>query len=128
VTAHAEPVAERNSEPSEAVAPMPSIPAVPPAPPSAFHAVSEHDAVAEEDAHRPVRRRRHGAEGAAEAAASLQMVETQVPVTSAPPVEDELPRRTKPRRRRGGATQDEPLQMVETQPGTDSHADGTPAQ
>src|SRR5205085_8010123 len=127
VTAPAEPVAEHTREPSEAIAPMPAIPSVPPAPPAAFHAVSEHDAVAEE-AHRPVRRRRHGEENAAETAASLQMVETQVPVTSAPPVEDELPRRTKPRRRRGGAQQDEPLQLVETQPGTESHADGSSAQ
>jgi hypothetical protein len=101
----------------------PPIPAVAPAPPAAFHAVSEHDTVADESAaHKPVRRRHH--EPATPAAeAPLQLVETQAPAASIE-VEDDLPRRTRPRRRRGGAVQDEPLQLVETQgPG----ADGTPA-
>ena len=86
--------------------------------PVVFHAVSEHDAAAEE-AHRPVRRRRPGqVEGQAQA--ELQLVETQaeVPVPAAA-LEDELPRRTKPRRRRGGPEASEPLKMVETQPGSE---------
>jgi hypothetical protein len=125
---HAEPVAETTRDPAETMAP-PSTPAIPPVPPAAFHAVSEHDAVAGSDSepHRPVRRRRHGAETEASVGeAQLQMVETQAP-TTAPVIEDELPRRTKPRRRRGGSTQEEPLQMVETQPGAETR-DGTPAQ
>jgi len=119
----------RHEEPASEPLPVVSTPAIPPAPPAAIHAVSEHDAAADEsEAHRPVRRRRQGADHEEAAATpSLQMVETQAPTMSAPPVDDELPRRTKPRRRRGGATQEEPLQMVETQPGSDSHADGTPA-
>jgi len=42
------------------------------------------------------------------------MVETQAPVQMAPEGDDELPRRTKPRRRRGGPVESEPLQLVET--------------
>ena len=101
--------------------------AIPPAPPSAIHAVSEHDASAEEsESHRPNRRRRQGTGAEASSATpSLQLVETQAP-TTAPIVEDELPRRTKPRRRRGAASQDEPLQLVETQPGAQTRPDGTP--
>jgi hypothetical protein len=95
-------------------------PAVPPAPPAAFHAVSEHDDSAEE-AHRPARRRRAEGEAAAPAPAALELVETR-DESIAPPVvvEDELPRRTKPRRRRGGGVAEEPLQLVETQPGSDT--------
>jgi hypothetical protein len=126
--AHAEPVASESRDPAETVAPPAAAPAIPPVPPAAFHAVSEHDAVAESasDAHRPVRRRRHDGSEVAEAAqAPLQLVETQAaPV--APSTEDELPRRTKPRRRRSGAAQEEPLQLVETQPGEETR-DGTPA-
>lgn len=105
---------------------IPAVPAVAPAPPSAFHAVSEHDTVVEQEpSHRPVRRRRQSEPGTTAEAAPLQMVETQAAAPSTPEVEDELPRRTKPRRRRGGAAQEEPLQMVETQ-ATENRQDGAP--
>jgi len=91
-----------------------------------FHAVSEHDAVVEES-HKPVRRRRHTQGDAPDQAPALQLVETQADAPAiAPVVEDELPRRTKPRRRRGGAAPDEPLKLVETQPGTEVRPDGQP--
>jgi hypothetical protein len=81
--------------------------------PVAFHAVSEHETVPDEDGHRPNRKRRHA--GAAEGGeAPLQLVETQA-ATPAPAMEDELPRRTKPRRRPQSAAVNEPLQLVETQ-------------
>ena len=99
----------------EKAAPV-AAPAVPPAPPAAFHAVIQHDD-AESEAHKPVRRRRRpGAEAQANEPAPLQMVETQAE-TPPPAVEDELPRRTKPRRRRGGPQESGPLMMVETQQG-----------
>jgi len=80
----------------------------------AFHEVSEHDeAQAGSQSQRPNRRRRQGGEAQAEAQ-PLQMVETQAPVQMAPEGDDELPRRTKPRRRRAGQAAAEPLQMVET--------------
>ena len=51
----------------------------------------------------------------APAPTELQLVETHVD-TPPPVVEDEeLPRRTKPRRRRGAQVENEPLMMVETQ-------------
>ena len=118
---HAEP--DRHAEPepydfvresAQASAPKPF---VPPAPPAAFHAVSEHDAAAaEEEAHRPVRRRKQA--DAAPIEAPLQLVETQA---ESPPLaaDDELPRRTKPRRRRGGPVEEAPLMLVETQGGTE---------
>ena len=107
----------------EPVQAPPAIPAIAPAPPAAFHAVSEHDTVADEAAsHKPVRRRRHEPEQPV-AEAPLQLVETQAPAAPIE-IEDELPRRTRPRRRRGGTVQDEPLQLVETQAPS---ADGTPA-
>ena len=87
--------------------------------------MSEHDQVeSAEQGHRPNRRRRQG-EHASSEAQQLQMVETQAPVQMAPEAEDELPRRTKPRRRRGGQSANEPLQMVETtheEPRTDNPA------
>jgi hypothetical protein len=90
---------------------------LPPAPPAAIHAVIEHDEV-ESEAHKPVRRRRQKHEEAASnVAAALQLVETQAGVPAAA-TEDDLPHRTKPRRRRSGQSASEPLQMVETQPGT----------
>jgi hypothetical protein len=54
------------------------------------------------------------------------MVETQM--ETPPPVaeEEELPRRTRPRRRRGTAAPSEPLQMVETQPADNPQAPPTP--
>jgi hypothetical protein len=56
------------------------------------------------------------------------MVETQPAATASPAyVEDDLPRRTKPRRRRGGGVADEPLKLVETQPGSEiARPDGQP--
>ena len=105
--------------PAAPVAPVVSHAYVSPAPPGAFHAVSEHDAAAaaEEEAHRPVRRRKQGSDSA-QMEAPLQLVETQA---EAPPpvVDDDLPRRTKPRRRRGGAVEDAPLMLVETQGGAE---------
>ena len=78
-----------------------------------FHAVSEHDQVESADeAHRPSRRRK--GEHASAEKQPLQMVETQAPVQMAPDAEHDLPRRTKPRRRRGGQAAPEPLQLVET--------------
>jgi len=45
-------------------------------------------------------------------------VETQSNAPVEMPAEDELPRRTKPRRRRAQETIEEPLKLVETQPGS----------
>jgi hypothetical protein len=82
--------------------------------------VSEHDAMAEE-IRRPQRRRRESGDGSS-GEAQLQLVETQAAAPSEPPaVDDNLPRRTKPRRRRSGTIAEEPLQLVETQ-GTDEPA------
>ena len=100
-----EPPAPRSESP--AAPPPPTVPLVEPA---AFHAVSEHQDV---EAHRPVRRRRHHDEADA-VQAPLMLVETQGE-TPAPVMEDELPRRTKPRRRRNAEAQAEPLTLVETQ-------------
>ena len=118
-----EPRPEPRPEPMETVShaapPAPAPVPVQHAEPVAFHAVSEHDGVTEEDAHKPVRRRPRHADAAPEVP-SLQLVETQaavvVPEMSA---EDEAPRRTKPRRRRGSEQPNEPLKLVETQPGTE---------
>jgi hypothetical protein len=96
------------------------------APPRGFQVVSEHDAAEEGDAHRPQRRRRQGAATASEQQ-ELQLVETQV---EAAPIstEDELPQRTKPRRRRSGPVEAEPLMLVETQANAEAQrTDGTPA-
>ena len=100
-----EPPAPRSESP--AAPPPPTVPLVEPA---AFHAVSEHQDV---EAHRPVRRRRHHDEAVA-VQAPLMLVETQGE-TPVPVMEDELPRRTKPRRRRNAEAQAEPLTLVETQ-------------
>src|SRR5688500_16317424 len=87
--------------------------------PVTFHAVSEHDAAGDEP-HRPVRRRRPEPAHAADQAGDLQPADTQA-VSSAPASapEEELPRRTRPRRRRGGAVTNEPLMLVETEPGAE---------
>jgi hypothetical protein len=54
-------------------------------------------------------------------------VETQSEATASSTPDEEHPRRTKPRRRRGGAASSEPLQMVETQGGSEpAHEDGAP--
>lgn len=91
---------------------------MPPAPPAAIHAVSEFDDSAEE-AHRPARKRRQS-EAAAPAPAALELVETRSEAVAPAMVEDDFPRRTKPRRRRGGEVANEPLQLVETQPGSET--------
>ena len=117
-----EPAAPRD-EPVAAPAPVP-----PPRPlpeQVVFHAVSEHDAATEE-AHRPVRRRKHDHTEVADQPPALQLVETQAPTAQVAPMEDDLPIRTKPRRRRGGPVADEPLKLVETQPGTEVRPDGQP--
>jgi len=107
------PAAERPSEPSESIAPPATPPLVTPAPAAAFHAVIQHEEAAE-DQHRPVRRRRPQATEPVAQATPLELVETQAAIPP-PLTEDELPRRTKPRRRRGGPTPGEPLLLVETQ-------------
>jgi ribonuclease E len=89
---------------------------VPLAPPvmASFHELSQHE---DASPSRPVRRRRETA-AAEPAAEPLVLVQTQPGVAIAPVVaEDELPRRTKPRRRRSQAVESEPLMLVETQPG-----------
>jgi ribonuclease E len=94
------------------------------APPREFQAVSEHDAVAEE-AHRPQRKRREATHDASQPQ-PLQLVETQA---EAPPIaiEDDAPRRSKPRRRRSGPVEAEPLMLVETDGNADTpRADGAP--
>ncbi len=106
-----------------APAPKPFIPA---AAPVAFHAVSEHDMLASEESHRPARRRKHAdGEAAAEASAPLQLVETQA---ETPPlgVDDDTPRRSKPRRRRSAPMDDAPLKLVETQAKEQSDAPPMP--
>src|SRR5262249_10529082 len=92
-----------------------------PKPHVVFNAVSEHDSVEAAAAHRPNRRRHHGAEGTAEGPA-MQMVET-LAAAPQPAFEDEAPRRTKPRRRRGAVAENEPLQLVETQGSSEPPAD-----
>jgi hypothetical protein len=94
--------------------------------PVAFQVVSEHDEVVDET-HRPSRRRRHGADAQVAEQPPLQMVETQAAAEATPLTEDDLPRRTKPRRRRGaGASPSEPLQLVETTHGTDADNASSP--
>jgi len=82
--------------------------------PLEFHPVSEHE---DSEIHRPARHRH--AVAPVSAPDSLQLVETSAAVIAAP-IEDELPRRTKPRRRRAMAEDTGPLQLVETQPGTEA--------
>jgi hypothetical protein len=120
------------AQPAQTQAPTPPAPepapAAPMAPAVVFHAVSEHDAVIEEG-HRPVRRRRPGQAAEPQAEISLQMVETQAEASVAPLAQEdeEPPRRSRPRRRRGVQASSEPLMMVETQPGAEPpHADGQP--
>jgi len=124
-----------SAQPQEVVVPLAAVESPPPARPAepviptmlsaapvAFHEVSEHD---DGESHRPVRRRRHGESHAdtPPAPVPLQLVETQVEV--APPVmEDDTPRRTKPRRRRSAPAEGGPLQLVETQPGAQPPVSG----
>ncbi len=94
---------------------MPIYVAAPLHAPVPFQAVSEHDqADASEDAHRPNRKRRHP-DAQPEQAQSLELVETAAPAPQPAELDDDAPRRTKPRRRRGGPAASEPLQLVETQ-------------
>jgi hypothetical protein len=81
--------------------------------PLSFQAVSQHDEVAEEP-HRPNRRRKHHGSDETPQEPALQLVETQA--SPQPVMGDDLPQRTKPRRRRGSRSENEPLQLVETQP------------
>ena len=122
---------DREAVRHEPVAPtMAQAPAAPTfqpmAAPVAFREVSQHDEdSAESQSHRPQRKRRHGSEHA-EQQQELQLVETQSNAPASMPAdEDDLPRRTKPRRRRAQATIEEPLKLVETQPGTQPQ-DGAP--
>jgi hypothetical protein len=106
---------ERTPQPSETIAPPPAAAFVAPAPPSSFHAVIQHD-TADDEAHRPVRRRpRQGSGQVSEAPTALQLVETQAATPPPQEPDDALPRRTRPRRRRGGSQPNEPLMLVETQ-------------
>lgn len=113
--AHQEPVLERTQELTPVHEPKLAYSSA--APPRGFQAVSEHDAV-EEEAHRPQRKRREAARDATQQQ-QLQLVETQVEAPPIP-VEDEAPRRTKPRRRRSGSAEAEPLMLVETQAGDEA--------
>ena len=116
-----EPMAQRVEHAPPAVEPVVHASA-----PVAFHAVSEHDQVAAEEAHRP-NRRRHQAVAANAQSQELQLVETQPGDATIAAPDQDLPRRTKPRRRRGGAASAEPLQMVETQGGGEpAQEDGAP--
>src|SRR5262249_30675768 len=83
----------------------PPPPLAPLAEPIAFHDVSEHQ---DSEAHRPVRRRHRETPAGAEQA-PLLLVETQAPAVETAPMEDEQPRRTKPRRRRGAQADSGPL-------------------
>ncbi len=92
--------------------------------PVPFKSVSEHDEASDE-LHRPNRHRRPSAADAQSQPQPLELVETQAEVP--PPVaEGELPRRTKPRRRRSGPVEAEPLQLVETQNAEGQRPDSTP--
>jgi ribonuclease E len=93
-------------------------------PPRGFQAISEHDAAEEAESHRPQRKRRQGSAEQPQPQ-PLQIVETQV--EAAPlPLDDDPPQRTKPRRRRSGPVEAEPLMLVETQPGDAKRSDGAP--
>ena len=117
----------RNDEPSEEPRHEPKHVYTQQAPapaPVAFKAVIQHDDAEDADSHRPNRRRKHGSDAASEPQ-PLQLVETQsAPVPQ--PVEDDLPHRTKPRRRRTGPAEAEPLMLVETQPGAETRAESPP--
>ncbi|HEY2629699.1 MAG TPA: hypothetical protein VGI57_11255, partial [Usitatibacter sp.] len=78
---------------------------------------------AEEPSHRP-NRKRHQAAATSGQSQDLQLVETQGAPAPSPVADDDAPRRTKPRRRRGGATPSEPLQLVETEGDAPSHSEG----
>jgi hypothetical protein len=97
--------------------------------PVAFQAVSEHDESEAVEMHRPQRRRKHSASDQATQQSELQLVETQLDAPAAQAVEDDLPRRTKPRRRHSAQTPTEPLKLVETEgPAESQRPDNTPTQ
>jgi hypothetical protein len=89
-----------------------------------FHAVSEHDVVQEPEPHHRPQRRRRAADASGSAGepvqAPLELVETQGEAPAPAAEEEEPPRRTRPRRRRreSAAGENEPLQLVETRPGS----------
>src|SRR6185437_921528 len=93
---------------SPAPIPAATAPHAPPAAHVEFHAVSEHEESIE-PIHRPSRRRRHEG-GEASAAQPLQLVETQAEAPAAIEPETDLPRRTRPRRRRSAPAESGPLQ------------------
>jgi hypothetical protein len=121
------PPMRREPEPEVEANPLPHTPQIIASfapPPATYKEVSEH-ASAEEEPHRPVRRRRQ--ETQTVAAEPLQLVETSASALTVQPVfEDEVVRRPVRRRRSASATSvpAEPLQLVETAPGaaTDSGA------
>ncbi len=126
------PAPAARPEPEVEATPIPHVPQVIAsfaAPPATYQVVSEHDKVAEEESHRPVRRRRH--EGAAPAPAEpLQLVETASTSVAPPPVMEEEAHRRPVRRRRhqaASAAPAEPLQLVETAPGA-AISEGAPPQ
>jgi hypothetical protein len=131
-----QPLGETRTEASQEQTPIPPA-ATPasraPAPaPVAFREVSEHDAVpAEEEAHRPVRKRRRAGEpqDAVPQAPALELVETQSEAPVSAPVAEEQEEARRPvrrRRRSSGPVESAPLQMVETAPGAESHGDNAP--
>jgi hypothetical protein len=119
-------------EPEVVATPIPHVPQVIAsfaAPPATYQVVSEHDKAVEE-AHRPVRRRRHEAAPPAPAE-PLQLVETAAERIAPPPApEEDLPRRPVRRRRHAlaGQAPAEPLQLVETAPGAAASGEGSPPQ
>ncbi len=97
-------------------------------PPATYNVVSEHDK-AEDEAHRPVRRRRH--EAAPPPAEPLELVETAAEKAAAlvqPVFEAEAPRQPVRRRRQAIAASAsvEPLQLVETKPGAEPAEGASP--
>jgi hypothetical protein len=86
--------------------------------------LSQHeDEVTEQ--HRPVRRR-HAHDESASAPEPLQIVETAGAAVEPATFEDELPRRTKPRRRRSVAIESGPLQIIETEAGAEATPSDNP--
>jgi hypothetical protein len=114
--------APRDSPRSETPPPAAEPAATPPAtrsfgaPLGGYQPLVQHE---DTESHRPVRKRQSEGQGAPDE--PLQLVETAAAVVMAP-VEDELPRRTKPRRRPTAVTTQEALQLVETAPGTEAPA------
>jgi ribonuclease E len=120
------PAARFDEAPPAWVAPVITVPAPvsapysPPPPLATYHEIKEH--ADEGEPHRPVRRRpRQGGDQAAQPPA-LQLVETSAADAVVAPVvmEDELPKRSKPRRKRAAPTEAGPLVIVETQPGAET--------